>query len=227
VVKDAFSGNPAVCLPLTEEARALEMSILSPLPATSSNSLESCVELVAGGSELAIQTPLQAYDCYFEVVWRNLRRLGVPESLVEDAVQDVFLVVHRRWSEFEHRSTRRTWILGIALRVAKDYRRRRVRGMPTNPEDVEILTSRDCPEDNAANRQVAELLSNILERLDDEHRAILVMVELEELSVADAASAIGIPTSTAYKRLHKAHRTFEQAYQRLMAGERWRSRWHP
>ncbi len=56
-------------------------------------------------------------------MWRNLHRLGVPSLVLDEAVQDVFLVVHRRRDEFAGRSSLRTWIFGIVLRVAKDYRR--------------------------------------------------------------------------------------------------------
>ena len=63
----------------------------------------------------------------FSTVWRGLRRLGVPERSLEDAAQDVFLIVHRRANDFEGRSSVRTWIYGIAVRVAKDYRRAEAR----------------------------------------------------------------------------------------------------
>src|SRR3954466_4042923 len=57
-------------------------------------------------------------------VWRTLRYLGVAEADLEDVCQEVFLVVHRRLAEFEGRSSVRTWVYGIALRVASDYRKR-------------------------------------------------------------------------------------------------------
>ena len=63
------------------------------------------------------------YAEHVAMVWRALRRLGVPETSIEDAVQDVFLVAHRRAGEFEGRSSVKTWLYGIALRVAKDHRR--------------------------------------------------------------------------------------------------------
>ena len=67
--------------------------------------------------------PEQIYEAYFGFVWRNLRRLGVPEAATDDAAQDVFLVVFRRYHEFEGRSSVRTWLFGILLRVARDHRK--------------------------------------------------------------------------------------------------------
>ena len=60
---------------------------------------------------------VQIYEQYFDFVWRSLRRLGVAAADLEDAAQDVFEVVHRRLEVFERRSTIKTWVFGIALRV--------------------------------------------------------------------------------------------------------------
>jgi len=64
------------------------------------------------------------YDENFKRVWRSLRRLGVPPEALDDAIQDVFLAVHRRLESFEGRSALATWVMSIAVRVARDHRRR-------------------------------------------------------------------------------------------------------
>src|SRR5687767_4756436 len=69
------------------------------------------------------RTADEIYERYFDFVWRNVRRMGVPAEAVDDAVQDVFLVVHRRLAEFEGRSAMETWLFGILMRVARDHRR--------------------------------------------------------------------------------------------------------
>lgn len=61
----------------------------------------------------------EIYASHAAAAWRSLRRLGVHESELEDALQDVFLIVHRRLADFEGRAALRTWIYGIVLRVAK------------------------------------------------------------------------------------------------------------
>jgi RNA polymerase sigma-70 factor (ECF subfamily) len=53
--------------------------------------------------------------------------MGIPEASADDAVQDVFMVVHRRLAEFEGRSSIRTWLFGILARVVRDHRRARAR----------------------------------------------------------------------------------------------------
>src|SRR5260221_5531739 len=58
-------------------------------------------------------------------VWRMLRRFGVRESDLPDVCQEVFVVVHRRLPDFDRgKASLRTWIYGICLRTASQYRRR-------------------------------------------------------------------------------------------------------
>ena len=63
------------------------------------------------------------YERHARAVWRTLLRLGVPQANIEDAVQDVFLTAHANQAGFEQRSSARTWLLGIAIRVASNARR--------------------------------------------------------------------------------------------------------
>src|SRR5437763_719190 len=67
----------------------------------------------------------EVFDQHASSVGRTLRYLGVPEAELTDAAQDVFLVVDRRYGEFEGRSTLATWIRQICVRVAFTYKRRR------------------------------------------------------------------------------------------------------
>src|SRR5436190_1174142 len=104
-------------------------------------------------------------------VWRTLRYLGVAEADLEDVCQEVFLVVHRRLPEFEGRSSIRTWVYGIALRVAADYRKRartvRERMSDESPERV-------APCDVQRN-EARDLLKWALDSLDDDKRSVLLL----------------------------------------------------
>lgn len=162
------------------------------------------------------------YEEHFDFVWRNVRRLGVPEALADDAVQDVFVVVHRRLSEFEGRSSVRTWLFGILLRVARDYRRARARqDAKVDAMAVEaVADSTPTPADLLARREAARILEELLDQLDDDKRAILVLVELEQMSVADAAGALSLNVNTAHARLRAARQQLEAAVTRLRAREK-------
>src|SRR5215471_5211533 len=67
----------------------------------------------------------QLYDSYFTFVWRAVANRGVPPAAMDDVVQEVFLVVHRKLPEFEVRSTVRTWLSGIVRRVVSDHAKKR------------------------------------------------------------------------------------------------------
>jgi RNA polymerase sigma-70 factor, ECF subfamily len=165
------------------------------------------------------------YDGYIDYVWRSLRRLGVSQDDLEDAAQDVFVVVHRRIETFEHRSTPKTWIFGIALRVAKAYRRRgsRQRARVAGDESVLVCT-RGTPEEVRAQMQAAEQVQALLDELDDDKRAVFVLAELEHMAAPDIALALGIPTNTVYSRLRLARAAFEEGLKRLKAKDDWRYR---
>lgn len=148
-------------------------------------------------------------------VWRALRRLGVPEADVEDVAQEVFVVVHRKLGEFEGRSTLRTWLYGICVRTASDYRRRaRVRHEIVTDEPPEQTAS--APQlDDVARRQARALLDRILDALDEDKRAVFVLYEIEQVTMNEVAQAVGCPVQTAYSRLHAARREVEAAVQRV------------
>jgi RNA polymerase sigma-70 factor (ECF subfamily) len=139
-------------------------------------------------------------------VWRVLRRLGVAEADVEDLCQEVFLVIHRKLGEFEGRSSLTTWIYGICVRTASDYRRRahRRREVVTGrfPEGAVSATQPD----DVQRRQALALLDEALEALDEPKRAVFVLYEIEELSMPAVAEALECPVQTAYSRLHAARR---------------------
>ena len=143
--------------------------------------------------------------------WRVLRRLGVQESDAEDVCQEVFLIVHKRLGSFEGRSSLRTWVFGICVRAASDYRKRSFRRKETVTESPPEAVSASDPHDETAGRQARALLDQILGELDDDKRAVFVLYEIEELSMSEVAAAIGCPLQTAYSRLHAARAIVEKA----------------
>lgn len=161
------------------------------------------------------------YRDHAPFVWRVLRRLGVAPAEVEDACQEVFLVVHRKLAGFEHRSSLRTWLYGIAVHCASDLRRR-VRRSPAAPATVvaPVEPAVDPAQPGSvAQRQARAVLDEILDQLDHDKRAVFVLYELEELTMAEVAGAVGCPLQTAYSRLHAARAAVEAAVKRRRARE--------
>jgi RNA polymerase sigma-70 factor, ECF subfamily len=165
------------------------------------------------------------YSAHFDFVWRSLRRLGVPEAAVEDAAHDVFEVVYRRWSEFRHDSSVKTWLFSIALRVAQNSRRYWARRR-SEQLDAETADAREtAPDELSARAENARLAYRLLEELAPEKRAVFILAELEQLPAPEIARALEIPVNTVYSRLRAARREFEAALGRYEAQGTRRQRW--
>jgi RNA polymerase sigma-70 factor (ECF subfamily) len=160
------------------------------------------------------------YEAHFEFVWRSVRRLGVPASGVDDAVQDVFVVVHRRLADFEGRSSVKTWLFGIALRVARSHRRKAARASALDPLPDDVQGRAEHRPDHLNEAQQAwALVEAFLEELDEDKRAVFVLSELEEHTAPEIAEALGIRTNTVYSRLRAARKQFEATVKRHRAKE--------
>jgi len=168
---------------------------------------------------LPVPTFREVYDQHAAFVWRVLRRLGVRPTDLEDVCQEVFLVVHRKLPEFAHRAALTTWLYGIALRCASDYRRRAyvVREIASEVRDESVPAEQPA---SIAHRQARELLDQILDALDEDKRVVFVLYELEEVGMAEIAELVGCPVQTAYSRLHAARAAVAAATARLQAKER-------
>jgi RNA polymerase sigma-70 factor, ECF subfamily len=151
----------------------------------------------------------EVYATHVAFVWRVLRTFGLAGAQLEDAVQDVFLVVHRRLPEWEGRAAMTTWLFAIARRVAASHRRR------AGGDRTEALV--DEPAGGAdtfaamSRAEAAATVVQILQQLDEDKRIVFALVELEQLSVPEVARTLGLNLNTAYSRLRLARHAFELA----------------
>lgn len=152
------------------------------------------------------------YEAHWRFVWRSVRKMGTPDPRIEDVVQDVFIVVGRQLAAFEGRSSVRTWLYGIAFRVAQEDHRRRAKEARAAQTPAESPTG---PEAYAERVQAAQLLNELLAELPEEQRVVFVMAELEGLSPAEVAEATGAGINTVYSRLRRAREHLERATERL------------
>lgn len=149
-------------------------------------------------------TVREVFDEHASYIWRTFRHLGMPEADVEDLCQEVFVVVHRKLGEFEGRSSLKTWLYGICLRVAADHRRRaHVRNERAQADPAEHLAAAGELQPDVRAETRAQLQA-LLATLDEDKRTVLVLYELEGLTMKEVAEAIGCPLQTAYSRLHAA-----------------------
>jgi RNA polymerase sigma-70 factor (ECF subfamily) len=160
------------------------------------------------------------YHDHFDFVWRTLRRYGVPVASLDDAVQDVFLVVHTRLASFEGRSSLRTWIFGIARRVARDHRpSARTSAEAVAGDTLEALPDVGTPSPlaNVEAIEDARLLEGLLASLAPDKREVFILVDLEQMTVLEASQALGVNPNTMYSRVRAARRELKQALARIEA----------
>lgn len=161
----------------------------------------------------------EVYEMFFDFVWRNLRRFGVAEADLEDALQEVFVVVHRKLPGFEGRSRVEIWLFGIVRRIASDYRRAKQRRGPHDALPAELAHRAPDPHDQAARAEGVQMLDRLLQQLDEDERAVFVLAELEEMTAPEIAEVLAVKLNTVYSRLRLARRDFELAVAREAGDE--------
>ncbi|MCR9159273.1 MAG: RNA polymerase sigma factor [Nannocystaceae bacterium] len=169
-------------------------------------------------SSATSQTPSfdRVYREQFEFVWRTLRGLGVRESAIDDAVQDVFIVVHRRLPEFEGRASMRTWTYEIARRVAMRYRSRSARHAARHC-DLPALVAHENLDDALDQAKAAEVMQTFLWNLDEARRRAFVLSEFGELPGRQIAETLGVNINTIYARIRSARTELERLAKRMHA----------
>jgi RNA polymerase sigma-70 factor (ECF subfamily) len=171
----------------------------------------------AGERAMSGERPTLAavYEAHFRYVWRCLRSLGVRDAQLDDALQDVFMVVQRRLDDFDGGAELRTWLYAIALNIARKYRER-LRREPL-PLDIEPEQSgpASSAEGAALRGERLALARAALEALSDEQREVFVLARVEQMSAPEIAEVIGIPLNTVYSRLRAARLAFEAEVERL------------
>lgn len=174
-----------------------------------------------GLSQLEAKRFREMVDANFDFIWRSLRGLGVPAGSIDDAAQQVFIAASRKLSLIAMGSER-AFLFATARGIAANARRAQLRSREVLDDDA--LAARvdraPDPEEEASTRQARRVLDTILDGLPEDLRAVFVLYELEELTMAEVAEAVGCPLQTAYSRLHAAREAFEGAVKRRQAKER-------
>ena len=161
----------------------------------------------------------------FDFVWRSLRRLGLSAVDADDGAQEVFLVASRKLSAIVPESEKR-FLFATALRVASTRRR----GLKRRREEPRSWLGEEdqgpeCERSEPGPERLAELagarreLSQILDGMKLEQRAVFILYELEELSVPEIAQLTDAPVGTVSSRLRSAREEFDSSLRRLRARE--------
>jgi RNA polymerase sigma factor (sigma-70 family) len=156
---------------------------------------------------------VRAFESEFDYVYRALKRHGVNPADAEDLAQEVFLVMWRRWADYDAERPLRPWLAGIAFKVAHDYRRRSGREVPGGLVDAEDQAP--GAEEHLATSRARTLVLRALSSLPEKQRTLIVMHDLDGASMREIADILSVPLFTAYSRLRSARQAFAKAVRRL------------
>jgi RNA polymerase sigma-70 factor (ECF subfamily) len=161
------------------------------------------------------------YEECFGYVWTCLKRLGVWDRDLEDAVHDVFLVVHRRLPDYDATRPLKPWLAGIATNVASEFRRRAQHRREVVSEDAHLeaasvhqahVPSAEMALDDKRRR---DLVLRALEKLAFDRRTVLVLHDIEGHAMPEVALALELNINTLYARLRSARQDFAAAVRAL------------
>lgn len=159
----------------------------------------------------------EVYDRFFAFVWRSAANRGVRPAALDDVVQEVFIVVHRKLSDFEGRSSMRTWIASIVRWVVTDYVRKRG-NQPAGDELPEQTASTGAlPLEALEQKAAVQLLDTLLSKMSEEQREVFVLHELEHMSGIEIAEITGVNENTVWSRLRAARKIFQEGVAREKA----------
>jgi len=170
--------------------------------------------LVAGlraGEQWAVS---ELYTAHAASVLGWVLRLGGPNLDAEDTAQEVFIVALRTASRFRGDARLSTWLFGITRRVLANARRKAVLRRFVGLGQIAEPHSLDRTDEAVIRHQQRRAIQRALARLKPAQREVLVLIDLEERPAPEAAAMLGIPTGTAYSRLHAARRAFRSALRR-------------
>jgi RNA polymerase sigma-70 factor (ECF subfamily) len=152
------------------------------------------------------------YEDHAEFVWKTLQRFGVAESELEDALQEVFLVVHRRLDDYDpNRAKVTTWLFGIVARVAAGFRRRQNRRPLHLDEQASSLIASSLDPDQSLTLRVIQMA---LKALAPELSVTFLLFEIDQMSCTEIAELSNVPIGTVYSRLYLARKHLRKTLSR-------------
>ena len=189
-----FLGNAPVT-PATESP--IDRSLPGPLPMAREIPRSERLEVLAG---------------VLELVWRYVRRMGFSEGAADDVAQEAFCIAASRVDVIEI-GKERAYLLSTAIHLVRRERTRsgRLTALDREPE----VARDDLPDARLDAERARRMLDCALASLEDDVREVFVLHEIEELTMAEIAVMIGVPSGTVASRLRRARDEFKKATARL------------
>lgn len=147
---------------------------------------------------------VQALTQLDALVRSALRMCGSREE-AEDAVQETYLQAWKYWRSFQQGTNCRAWLFRILFNVIKKKAKNKKHFVPIEEPQVENLLHFD----RSASVSEFEMLE-VFDQLNPEHREVILLVVVEEMSYKEVAAALGVPMGTVMSRLNRARTALRQ-----------------
>ena len=161
-------------------------------------------------------------DRHADGLYRLARALvGGHDADAEDVVQETFVGALEKLDAFEGRSSVKTWLTGILINQARNFRRRRRVRRAASIDDEAGAVAADgarpgmtavAPQGQAATVERQLDVSAMLGKLSAEHREVLVLRHLKGFSYEQIADLLGVPTGTIESRISRARQAVREQY---------------
>lgn len=173
-------------------------------------------------AQLALPQPsletscVEVYERELDYLFETLQRLGAHPREIEDLAQEVFVILHRNWPALDLSRPFRPYLFAVAFRIVCAHRRRRAREVPYAQVDLEDQSL--SPEGSLQSKESVRVLLAALETIPLPRRAVVIMHDLDGMSIVDVAARLSITRFGAYARLKKARKELASALRRLLRG---------
>ena len=178
---------------------------------------EELVALVRRGEREAFRDIMQRYNRRLYRVARGVLR---DDAEAEDVVQEAYVRAYAALGEFRGESGLATWLTRIVLNEAMGRLRRRrpsedLDALDTMPDRSRVVmfpgvNSMDDPEAAAARAEVRRLLERAVDELPDPYRLVFILRDIDDMSIEETATQLGIRPETVKTRLHRARRLLRE-----------------
>jgi RNA polymerase sigma-70 factor (ECF subfamily) len=173
-------------------------------PDTVELSDEALLAACAAGDPTALG---ELFDRYDDAVRRFLSRAcAMPVPDLDDLVHATFVEVYRSAGRFRGKASAKTWIFGVAVNVSRHFIRSETRRRRFLVNFASVPRSESRPQEAIENRQILNRITSALAGLPPTQRVAFVLCELEGLTGAEAARAMGLRQGTLGRQLHNARK---------------------
>jgi RNA polymerase sigma-70 factor (ECF subfamily) len=153
----------------------------------------------------------EVVEQHYDLVWRSLRRFGVADAEADDAAQQVFCVFAQRLDDVPPEKVK-TFLFGVVLRIAHASRRQRARRAEVSDDEAiaKIASRTPDAEEQLDDARARVVLDELLAQLPLDLRAVFVLYEIEEMTMAEIATTLELPPGTVASRLRRAREAFKE-----------------